>query len=186
MAGDLIASAIIAGDDRWRLFSSYELVWTGGAWGRAAAQILFWARRLQDVVSENLAQRRDSARQRATAQARREAAAHERRTAEAVEHSAAEDAVRAAAEESAQHFAAAQRSAAQLSRQAGVQAEQPRRISEVVAAHNVELLRPARTGGEAESGDQGGHGSERAPAAPAEPAAPRPRATKPSRKAKRT
>ena len=186
MAGDLIASAIIAGDDRWRLFSSYELVWTGGAWGRAAAQILFWARRLQDVVSENLAQRRDSARQRATAQARREAAAHERRTAEAVEHRAAEDAVRAAAEESAQHFAAAQRSAAQLSRQAGVQAKQPRRISEVVAAHNVELLRPARTGGEAESGDQGGHGSERAPAAPAETAAPRPRATKPSRKAKRT
>src|SRR5439155_10855573 len=65
MAGDLIASAIIAGDDRWRLFSSYELVWTGGAWGCAAAQILFWARRLQDVVSETLAQRRDAARRRA-------------------------------------------------------------------------------------------------------------------------
>ena len=38
MAGEMIARAILEGDDRWRLFSSYELVWAGGAFGRAAAQ----------------------------------------------------------------------------------------------------------------------------------------------------
>src|SRR5260370_11853442 len=65
MAGDLIDSAIVAGDDRWRLFSAYELVWTGGAWGRASAQILFWARRLQHAFAQGLAQRRDTPRRRA-------------------------------------------------------------------------------------------------------------------------
>ena len=37
MAGELIARAILDGDDRWRLFSSYELVWAGGRAGRIAA-----------------------------------------------------------------------------------------------------------------------------------------------------
>jgi gamma-glutamylputrescine oxidase len=43
MAGELIAGAIVEGDDRWRLFSPYELVWAGGALGRVTTQCLFWA-----------------------------------------------------------------------------------------------------------------------------------------------
>jgi len=43
MAGELIAGAIVDGDDRWRLFAPYELVWAGGTLGRVAAQCLFWA-----------------------------------------------------------------------------------------------------------------------------------------------
>jgi gamma-glutamylputrescine oxidase len=43
MAGELIAGAIVEGDDRWRLFAPYELVWAGGALGRVTAQCLFWA-----------------------------------------------------------------------------------------------------------------------------------------------
>jgi gamma-glutamylputrescine oxidase len=43
MAGELIAGAIIEGDDRWRLFAPYELVWAGGALGRVTTQWLFWA-----------------------------------------------------------------------------------------------------------------------------------------------
>jgi gamma-glutamylputrescine oxidase len=43
MAGELIARAVIDGDDQWRLFAPYELVWAGGALGRVAAQCLFWA-----------------------------------------------------------------------------------------------------------------------------------------------
>jgi gamma-glutamylputrescine oxidase len=168
MAGDLIAAAIVEGDDRWRLFSAYELVWTGGPWGRAAAQVLLWARQLQDAMTEGLAQRRDSARRRAAEQASREAVERERRAAEALERRATEEAARAAAEESAERFAAAQRSAAQRAHQAAVEAKQPRRISETVAAHNVELLRAARAdgggGGEAESGNEAGHGFDRAPA----------------------
>ena len=33
MAGEMIARAILDGDDRWRLFSPYELVWAGGRSG---------------------------------------------------------------------------------------------------------------------------------------------------------
>ena len=43
MAGGLIAGAIVDGDDRWRLFAPYELVWAGGTFGRITAQCLFWA-----------------------------------------------------------------------------------------------------------------------------------------------
>ena len=45
MAGQLIARSILWGDDRWRLFSPFELVWAGGPAGRAAAQLIrFWSR----------------------------------------------------------------------------------------------------------------------------------------------
>ena len=38
MAGQLIARSILRGDDRWRLFSPFELVWAGGPAGRVAGQ----------------------------------------------------------------------------------------------------------------------------------------------------
>jgi hypothetical protein len=34
MAGQLIARSILWGDERWRLFSPFELVWAGGRTGR--------------------------------------------------------------------------------------------------------------------------------------------------------
>ena len=42
MAGDIIARAITEGDDTWRRFVPFELVWSGGAIGRAAAQVHYW------------------------------------------------------------------------------------------------------------------------------------------------
>ena len=36
MAGQLIARSILWGDERWRLFSPFELVWAGGTTGRVA------------------------------------------------------------------------------------------------------------------------------------------------------
>src|SRR5712672_4639696 len=36
MAGQLIARSILRGDERWRLFSPFELVWAGGPIGRVA------------------------------------------------------------------------------------------------------------------------------------------------------
>jgi len=42
MAGNMLAQAIVEGDDSWRLFSPYELVWAGGMLGRAAMQIFYW------------------------------------------------------------------------------------------------------------------------------------------------
>ena len=45
MAGQLIARSILWGDERWRLFSPFELVWAGGPIGRAAGQIVgMWGR----------------------------------------------------------------------------------------------------------------------------------------------
>jgi glycine/D-amino acid oxidase-like deaminating enzyme len=45
MAGQLIARSILWGDERWRLFSPFELVWAGGATGRVAGQAIgMWER----------------------------------------------------------------------------------------------------------------------------------------------
>jgi gamma-glutamylputrescine oxidase len=42
MAGNIIAQAIADGDDTWRLFAPFELVWAGGRLGRAAMQVYYW------------------------------------------------------------------------------------------------------------------------------------------------
>jgi hypothetical protein len=45
MAGQLIARSILWGDERWRLFSPFELVWAGGITGRAAGHLIgLWER----------------------------------------------------------------------------------------------------------------------------------------------
>jgi glycine/D-amino acid oxidase-like deaminating enzyme len=45
MAGRLITLGILQGDERWRLFSPFELVWAGGATGRVAGHLVgLWGR----------------------------------------------------------------------------------------------------------------------------------------------
>jgi hypothetical protein len=45
MAGQLIARSILWGDERWRLFSPFELVWAGGPAGRVAGYFVgLWGR----------------------------------------------------------------------------------------------------------------------------------------------
>jgi glycine/D-amino acid oxidase-like deaminating enzyme len=45
MAGQLITRSILWGDERWRLFSPFELVWAGGITGRVAGQLIgMWSR----------------------------------------------------------------------------------------------------------------------------------------------
>ena len=45
MAGQLIARSILWGDERWRLFSPFELVWAGGSTGRVAGYVVgLWGR----------------------------------------------------------------------------------------------------------------------------------------------
>src|SRR6202051_3100867 len=45
MAGQLIARSILWGDERWRLFSPFELVWAGGTTGRVAGYAVgMWER----------------------------------------------------------------------------------------------------------------------------------------------
>jgi gamma-glutamylputrescine oxidase len=48
MAGDLIARGIVEGNQSWRLFAPYDLVWAGGKAGYTAVQALYWAHRIRE------------------------------------------------------------------------------------------------------------------------------------------
>ena len=61
MAGNLIARAVVAGDHTWRQFTPFELVWAGGIFGRAAAQMRVWIKRARDGYAERRARARDLA-----------------------------------------------------------------------------------------------------------------------------
>src|ERR1700757_5375975 len=50
MGGNLIARAIVEADQTWRQFTPFELVWAGGVFGRAAAQIRVWVKRPRAAV----------------------------------------------------------------------------------------------------------------------------------------
>lgn len=51
MAGELVARAITEGDDAWRLFAPYQLIWAGGVFGRAAAQARYWTSRAREKLA---------------------------------------------------------------------------------------------------------------------------------------
>jgi gamma-glutamylputrescine oxidase len=55
LAGNLIARAIVEGDQIWRQFTPFELVWAGGILGRAAAQMYYWIARARDAMAERRA-----------------------------------------------------------------------------------------------------------------------------------
>jgi glycine/D-amino acid oxidase-like deaminating enzyme len=79
MAGQLIARSILSGDDRWRLFAPFELVWAGGSGGKVVGQgILSWSRR-RAAAAGVLARYRERARTRERAQEARLAAANRAR-----------------------------------------------------------------------------------------------------------
>jgi glycine/D-amino acid oxidase-like deaminating enzyme len=59
MAGNIVARAIVDGDSAWRQFTPFELVWAGGAFGRAAAQARIWMKRLSDRIEERRAKARE-------------------------------------------------------------------------------------------------------------------------------
>jgi gamma-glutamylputrescine oxidase len=71
MAGELIARAIVEGDDAWRMFLPYELVWAGGTLGRGAAQVGYLAHRMRAEFDARRARKRDMARRRAEEMAAR-------------------------------------------------------------------------------------------------------------------
>ena len=68
VAGNLIARAIVDGDDMWKLFLPYDLVWAGGAAGRTIVQARTWYLRKAEAVAARAARRRE-ARQRAEEEA---------------------------------------------------------------------------------------------------------------------
>jgi len=79
MAGNIIARAIVDGDQTWRQFTPFELVWAGGSFGRAAAQARSWTKRFRAAIGERRAKSGERAHRRAPdiardAQSAREAA----------------------------------------------------------------------------------------------------------------
>jgi gamma-glutamylputrescine oxidase len=70
MAGNLIARAIVGGDETWRQFTPFELVWAGGVFGRAAAQARGLVKRLNAALGERRAKARETARRQARKRAR--------------------------------------------------------------------------------------------------------------------
>jgi glycine/D-amino acid oxidase-like deaminating enzyme len=61
MAGNIVARAIVKGDETWRKFTPFELVWAGGMFGRAAAQLRVWTKRLTDARAERRAKAHEAA-----------------------------------------------------------------------------------------------------------------------------
>jgi glycine/D-amino acid oxidase-like deaminating enzyme len=64
MAGQLIARSILSGDERWRLFSPFELVWAGGMTGRVAGFTVGMWERASAATAGALARYRERARAR--------------------------------------------------------------------------------------------------------------------------
>jgi glycine/D-amino acid oxidase-like deaminating enzyme len=64
MGGDLVARSILWGDDRWKLFSPFELVWAGGTAGRVAGQVAGSLSRGSAAAAGTLARWREQARKR--------------------------------------------------------------------------------------------------------------------------
>ena len=65
MAGNLIARAIVDGDQTWRQFTPFELVWAGGILGRATAQLYYWMKRARNAAAERRARAAETAHHRA-------------------------------------------------------------------------------------------------------------------------
>jgi glycine/D-amino acid oxidase-like deaminating enzyme len=66
MAGNILARAIVDGDDSWRLFSPYEFVWAGGKLGRAVKQVHYWWFRASERYEARQAREREEEVERAS------------------------------------------------------------------------------------------------------------------------
>ncbi len=62
MAGGLIARAMVEGDDTWRSFLPFELVWAGGRLGRTAVRATAWWRQQSEAVAALVARQREELR----------------------------------------------------------------------------------------------------------------------------
>ena len=67
MGGELVARGLVEGDQTWRLFAPYELVWAGGALGSVLAQGIYWGTRPVERVEQGIARFRERAGERKAA-----------------------------------------------------------------------------------------------------------------------
>ena len=71
LGGELVARGVVEGDQTWRLFAPYELVWAGGVLGRILAQGIYWGTRPIERAKQDMARYRARTRARKDARASR-------------------------------------------------------------------------------------------------------------------
>jgi glycine/D-amino acid oxidase-like deaminating enzyme len=64
MGGELVARGLVEGDQTWRMFAPYELVWAGGLLGSVLAQGIYWGTRPIERVEQAHARYRERAKKR--------------------------------------------------------------------------------------------------------------------------
>jgi glycine/D-amino acid oxidase-like deaminating enzyme len=142
MAGNLIARAIVHGDQTWREFTPFELVWAGGVAGRVAVQARSWIKRFRDAMAERKSHARELARRQAREAERLAREAEAAREAERVarEEELARDAERIAreAERAARDAELAREASEILHAAAEPRAEAPTRYDEPEAVAPAE------------------------------------------------
>jgi hypothetical protein len=57
VGGRVIAEGILGASDRYRLYEPFGLVWNGGLFGLAAAQLTYWTYQAMDLAKERQAAR---------------------------------------------------------------------------------------------------------------------------------
>jgi glycine/D-amino acid oxidase-like deaminating enzyme len=62
MAGNLIARAVVEGDDTWRRFLPFELVWAGGRVGRSVVRATAWWRHQSEAMAALAVRQREELR----------------------------------------------------------------------------------------------------------------------------
>lgn len=154
MAGKLIGSAVVEGDDRWRQFQPFELVWAGGRTGRILLQGSYWGRRQYEKWASKRARSQELRRirrepilqKRAERAAERDRLYNERQDQAEL---ARVERVRLAREKSAAALALKEKRAAERAEAKRVRAEEQRLLAEQRAIEQAEALR-IRTEQEAE------------------------------------
>jgi len=94
MAGELISTAIVDHDERWRNFVPFGLVWAGGALGRPLTQAVYWGMQVGDKFDESKARVKEWRAKRAAAAEAARKVAEEKRAAAAAEQKKIDDAAR--------------------------------------------------------------------------------------------
>jgi glycine/D-amino acid oxidase-like deaminating enzyme len=62
VGGELLARAIVEGDESWRLFAPFGIVWAGGIAGRSVQQLYCWSSRTLEAAEAWLSRRRRGSR----------------------------------------------------------------------------------------------------------------------------
>jgi len=149
IAGELISTAIIDNDERWRQFIPFGLVWAGGGVGRRATQAVYWGMQIRDKIDETYAQLKERRATRlAAAEAERKLAEKKaaREEAKARRKREADDLQKLLAREEEQERKRKEEAARDAARELGVQKSPPAPANKMAEEGTPEIVedKPAK------------------------------------------